>query len=196
MFTPHSTLLAGMKNGDDVSWYQFRDTYRPLIFHCASQCGLPASGFPALEQDVLVAFFKASEKFEYNPEKGRFRTYLGCLFRHCIAQQKRKLAESDQLAEFGQDDFQDDAFDERWEKEWKRHVFWCAMKQVRRELPRKTVDVFERCDLKGEAPAAVAADMNISLATVYNYRSGVLARLRKFVREQDDPEEGTDETLR
>ena len=94
--------------------------------------------------------------------------------------QKRKLAESDQLAEFGQDDFQDDAFDERWEKEWKRHVFWCAMKQVRRELPRKTVDVFERCDLNGEAPAAVAAEMNVSLATVYNYRSGVLARLRKF----------------
>ena len=74
-------------------------------------------------------------------------------------------------------------------------MFWCAMKQVRRELPQKTVDVFERCDLKGEAPAAVAADMNISLATVYNYRSGVLARLRKFVREQDDPEEGTDETF-
>lgn len=188
MFTTHPTLLARVKNGDNVSWYQFRDMYRPLIFHCAEQTGLPGSCFLELEQNVLVAFFNACESFEYDPKKGRFRTYFGSLVRNCIAQFGRDRKRENRLSLFNMDDLAEDAFAKRWEEEWKQHVFWLAMKRAKAELPPKVIDAFELCDLKGVSPCTLAASLKVSLATVYNYRKRALGELRKYVEELNNLE--------
>jgi len=183
MFTTRPTLLAGIKKGDNVSWYQFRDMYRPLIFHCAEQTGVPASDFLELEQEVLVTFFKARETFEYDPKKGKFRTYFGSLVRNCIAQLRRNHQKDNRIPLSSDDSLSENSFERQWEEEWEQHIFWLALIRARTELLKKEVEIFELCDIKGVAPAVVASSLKISLATVYNYRKRVLEMLRKYVNE-------------
>lgn len=195
MFTTHPTLLARIKSGDSMSWDQFRDMYRPLIFHCAEQSGLPKAAYLELEQDVLVTFFKASENFEYDPKKGRFRTYLGTLIRNCIAQRQRNARNSIAEPVVPVDPDVEDNFEKCWEKEWKYHLFWLAMKRAKMELPVKVVSAFELCDLKCISPHVAAASLEISLATLYNHRRRVLTKLKKYVDELKKQEESIDEAL-
>lgn len=189
MITTRPTLLAGIKKGDNVSWYQFRNIYRPLIFHCAEQAGVPASDFLELEQEVLITFFKACENFEYNPGKGKFRTYFGTLVRNCIAQLRRNRQKDNRTPAFAGDSFLENSFERYWDEEWKQHIFWLSLIRARSELPKREVEIFELCDIKGVAPAVVASSLKISLATVYNYRKRVLKMLRKYVNEQKAMEE-------
>ena len=184
MFTTHPTLLAGIKQGDAMSWYQFRDRYRPLIFHCARQTGVAAADIPELEQNVLVALFKACRTFEYDPAKGKFRTYFGALVRNCIVQIKRKHCRERRTAMPPMDsELAEDLFEQRWILEWRQHIFWLALLRARAELPGKMVRIFELCDVRGVAPAMVASSMKVSPATVYNYRHRVLEALRVYVAE-------------
>ena len=184
MYTTRPTVLAGLKKGDNISWYQFRDMYRPLIFHCARQCGIPAADFPELEQNVLVCFFNAVKKFEYDPQKGRFRTYFGTLIHNCILQlrqekKKNQLPSSAMVPEEKCEDF----FAKKWRHEWQQHCFWMAFERVRAELPPREVEAFELCAIKRIAASTVASSLGISLSSVYEYKKRVLTALRGFVEE-------------
>lgn len=191
MFTTHPKLLIELKRGDNVSWYQFRDMYRPLIFHCAEQVGVPASDFLELEVDVLSKFYKACETFEYDPAKGKFRSYFGTLVRNCIAELRRKRQQDNRMTNLDMVNLGEDAFEKCWEEEWKQHMFWLAMTKARMELPKKMIETFELCDIRGMAPCDAAAAMDVSLATVYNYRRKALATLRRYVKGLRESEENT-----
>lgn len=190
MFTTDPLLLAEVKESDDAAWSRFRDTYRPLIFHCAERNGVPASGYLELEQDVMVAFFHACGKFEYDPARGRFRSYLGTLVRNCIVQRWRNEGKSTSPLDTGIDSGAEDEFEKNWEREWRLHCFWMAMRKVKEELPEKTVAAFELCDLKHASPQVAAAALKVSLATLYNYRKKVLTELKRYVGEHRDSEWG------
>lgn len=184
MYTTRPTVLAGLKKGDNVSWYQFRDMYRPLIFHCARQCGIPASDFLELEQNVLVCFFNAVENFEYDPKKGRFRSYFGTLIHNCILQfRQEKKKKSVSLSGAVPRERCEDFFAKKWKQEWQQYCFWMAFERARAELPPREVEAFELCAIKKIAASTVASSLGISLSTVYEYKNRVLAALRDFVEE-------------
>ena len=184
MYTTRPKMLAGVKEGDNMSWYQFRDMYRPLIFHCARQCGLPSSYFPELEQNVLVSFFNAVDKFEYDPRKGRFRNYFGTVIHNCIIQLHREKKAANRDGRYPEAPaVSDDSFERLWEDEWRQHCFWLAYQRAKSELPEKEIEAFELFAMKSVPATQVASSLGISLSSVYEYRNNVLARIRSFVDE-------------
>ena len=167
MFTTNPVLLADVKSGNEMSWFKFRDTYRPLIYHCAKEYGVAPADFAEVEQNVLVTFFNAVEKFEYDPKKGKFRTYFGKVIYSCIIKYRREKYGSkenvpvEEAILSGEDDFE-----KKWEEEYKQHLCFLAMQRAKEELPPEEL-----------------AQKKLSLATVYNYRSRVIAALKRYIRE-------------
>jgi RNA polymerase sigma-70 factor (ECF subfamily) len=53
-----------------------------------------------------------------------------------------------------------------------------ALEQVRGDFEEKTWRAFWRATIDGDAPADVAADLGVSVWTVYKARARVLSRLR------------------
>ncbi len=51
------------------------------------------------------------------------------------------------------------------------------------------VQCFKRCKIEGESPANVAADLEISLATAYNYCNDVMEKLKELVKEYSEEDE-------
>lgn len=194
MFTTRAHLIAGVKQGDNMSWYQFRETYRPLILHCASRYGIPPGEYGEIEQDVLITFFKASKNFEYSPEKGKFRTYFGKLIYHCIVSHRRKHQSHDVSLDHELPDTVD-AFMSAWDEEWKRHLYGQALARVRTEFSEVEMAVFDSVVLKGVSPRICAKEKSISLATVYNYSNRIKAALRAHVAMLQKEEENEEESL-
>lgn len=195
MFTTCAHLIAGVKQGDNMSWYQFRETYRPLILHCASRYGIPPGEYEEIEQDVLITFFKASKNFEYSPEKGKFRTYFGKLIYHCIVSHRRK---HQPLGNVQLDhDLPDtvDAFMSAWDEEWKQHLYRQALTLVKTEFSEVEMAVFDSVVLKGISPRICAEEKSISLATVYNYSNRIKAALRAHVAMLQKEEVNEEESL-
>jgi len=186
MNSTHGTLLKELKEGNETAWWEFRNTYRPLIFHCARKSGLTAGEFILLEQEVLLRFLKVSRKFEYDPRKGRFRTYLGRIVQAAICDIRkdrpgRNSMEISDLVEPGNFEFE-----RRWEDDWRRHVFWRAMKIAAKKYPAHVIMAFRRNVLDDVPAEDVARELDICLASVYNYRNKVLAEIKRIVSELNE----------
>ena len=185
MYTTNSELLEKVRASDEAAWQLFRDTYRPLIYHCAKQHGLTPEDYPELEQIVLLSFFRVNPNFVYDPQKGKFRSYLGIIMKNCVSsilRHKKQRAEMNKALET-QEKKLDDSFEEEWNREWKIHLFWLSMKNAAEQMPEKVFKAFELLEIKGQKAAEVASALGISIPSVYNYRKKVIDFLRANIAE-------------
>ena len=94
-FTTRKSLLAKVRSGDEVSWQEFYDAYKPLIILCGGDCGLTYDENEELVQKVMCEIFQKdivgkydpdnipdNVVFKYDPAKGRFRHFLRKIIRN------------------------------------------------------------------------------------------------------------------
>ncbi|MBS1369933.1 MAG: sigma-70 family RNA polymerase sigma factor [Lentisphaeria bacterium] len=178
-YTTKKSLLEAIRSGDEVSWHEFYETYRPLIVVRGRDYRLNVAEIDELVQSVMLRFFDRSKSFVYDRTRGKFRDYLGVMIYHCtlnIIRQRRKNeigCEELELAEPDQD---------RWLQEWRQHIMALAMKQLKLELEDVTFQAFELYAVKGESPEKVAKFLKIPVNMVYVAKSRAVAKLRKIVK--------------
>src|SRR5579872_1932049 len=81
-----ASLIKRIRDVRDASaWTTFLETYAPLIYGYCRRKGLQESDAADVTQEVLSEIAKAARGFEYRPERGRFRNWLGALTRHKLA---------------------------------------------------------------------------------------------------------------
>lgn len=75
--TTRPSLLARVSGDTDPhAWREFCDRYGDLIRSFALRRGLQGAYADDVLQDVLVALTKSMPGFQYDPAKGKFRSYL------------------------------------------------------------------------------------------------------------------------
>ena len=77
-FVTIPSMLADMKSGDENAWAHFTRYYGPLIWLRGNDYHLTPDEQQELSQDVLVAFFKAQDHFEYKPDMAVSRLFADC----------------------------------------------------------------------------------------------------------------------
>lgn len=79
------SLLLRLRDARDAqAWQTFVDVYGPLVFgHCRRR-GLQHPDAQDVTQKVFAQVVQAIRSFEYRPEIGRFRDWLGTVVRHEI----------------------------------------------------------------------------------------------------------------
>ena len=80
-FTTHYSIVKDLRDEESEAWNRFFEAYSPLIRLHGRDCGIDDVSLDDLVQDVMVSVFNNSSKFEYDPEKGRFRDYLRFIIR-------------------------------------------------------------------------------------------------------------------
>ncbi len=79
-YTTHVTLLARLSDGVDPSaWSEFHRRYGDLILGFARRYGLQSVDCEDVAQEVLMALTKSMPDFQYDPAKGKFRSFLRTL---------------------------------------------------------------------------------------------------------------------
>jgi RNA polymerase sigma factor (sigma-70 family) len=83
--TRPSLLLRLRDPGDVTSWNSFAEIYGPLIRGFCRGSGLQEADASDVSQEVLTQVARSIRSFEYEPDRGRFRDWLGTVTRHKIS---------------------------------------------------------------------------------------------------------------
>ena len=181
------TLLARVKMGDNGAWNEFYKAYRGLVWLKGSDYNLTEAEQQDLLSDVMNAFFDIQGKFTYDPAKGKFRFYFRKLVSSfCLRIIRKRMVSLEEKEEenpgttlgvdnSAEEESAKDAF------EWRVCLMRQAIEEVKRTMDSRKVQCFLRCKVKEEAPAKVAKELEISLATVYNYCNSVMAEVRTLM---------------
>jgi RNA polymerase sigma factor (sigma-70 family) len=181
------SLLLRLRDGaDSDSWRTFVETYAPLIYSYCRRQGLQEADAADISQDVLLQAARSLRTFEYRPERGRFRDWLGTVTRHRIArflrcQQHQVRAvggpESDELLERAVTPEPD----AEWTAEFNAQVLRVALERVRPQVEPTTWRAFQCVWLEHRPVVETARETGLPVDGVYAAKSRVLKRLRDEV---------------
>ena len=185
--TTRVSLLRRLRDrNDDAAWREFDSRYASLIRRYGRRRGLQETDLEDVRQLVLMTLSTVLERFEYQPAKGRFRSYLGKIVHNTITRYLNRQPTSasiDDLVEILRDVKEDEKIDEMWEEEWRRHHYRLALQTLRRSFDPKSVQVFERL-LVGGKTDEVAEEFGLSTQAVHKIKQRIRDRLKELIAEQ------------
>lgn len=186
-----ASLLARLGDcADRSAWQQFVELYGSLIYGFARQRGLQDADAADLTQEVLLAIAQSAGRWHYDPQLGSFRGWLYGVTRHKIA----KLLHARRAQPIGSGDSgtqellaekpsPEPDLEALWEREYQQHLFRLAAEQIQKNFAPTTWMAFWRTAVEGASGAAVAAELGLSVGSVYVARSRVLARLTQQIQQ-------------
>jgi RNA polymerase sigma-70 factor (ECF subfamily) len=191
--TTHPSLLGQMRDPADArAWREFDRRYGDLIVGFARSCGLQLSDAEDVRQLVMMNLSQSMPGFEYDPQRGRFRSYLARVVRNAIQRhisrhgRPMSALDTDVLAFITEDESV--ALDRQWERQWRRHHCRRALTELRESTEPRHAAVFDRL-LAGESPADIANDYGLTQEGVRKVKQRMKDRLREIVTRQIREEE-------
>ena len=179
-------LLLQLKSDETVNremgWGIFVDRYGPIICGFARNAGLPSSEADDIMQNVLFNFFRVTDKFEYDPSKGRFRGYLKRITLNAIRQRYRKRREQN-LDTHGMRVAEDprDELEAAFDREWAEHLLSEAMTEARPKFEPKTWEAFELYGRRGMSAQRAGERLDMKAEAVRHAKSRVMRAVREIV---------------
>ena len=181
-----TTLLREVgSDADHARWGVFCARYEPMM-----RAYLVAH-FPGVEaedvlQETFIALVRALPRYRYCPdERGHFHNYLTGILRRKAADALAARTRREALAETLSDEAEqsrdrvgaDDAEAAR------RDIYEVALQQLLADetVQARTKQIFLRTTSGGEAPAAVAESLGVTVATVYLVRNRCIEKLKRLV---------------
>lgn len=196
-FTTRKSLLAKVRTGDEVSWAEFYEAYKPLIYLCGRDCNLTNEENEDLLQKVMCEIFSKDiigkydpdnipedVVFTYDPSKGRFRHYLRKIVRnHAIKifHQRKNMASIDEEGSGADQIASADQWNTMWDEEWHRHLLNMALIELKGRVQAETYVAFEMYALQNRSVQEVAEFLNISVASVYTAKSRCITALKEII---------------
>ncbi|MFO0935768.1 MAG: sigma-70 family RNA polymerase sigma factor [Gemmataceae bacterium] len=147
--TRPSLLLQLRDRQNTKAWETFHEVYAPLIKNYAQRKGLQDGDADDVTQQVMMAVTKSIGSFEYAPEKGSFRSWLGqVVYNHLKKFWSRSAskvplanaANLPPLEEMTQSATSD--IDPEWLSHFTEHVLSIAMQRICAEFEPNTWTMF------------------------------------------------------
>ena len=197
-YTTKKSLLAKVRAGDEVSWREFYEAYKPLIVLVGNDCSLRPDENEELVQQVMCELFTKDiigkydpdhipddVKFTYDPKRGRFRHFLKRIVRNQAIKIYKKRLEYENL-EDAEAACGENRFDAVWNEEWRRHVLNMALVELRARVQPETYSAFEMYALQNRPLAEVCSFLDMSPASVYTAKSRCISTLKEIIANLED----------
>ncbi len=179
-----SSLLVRLRDNDDAAWRDFFGLYTPIVYGYAMRRGVQPNDAEDITQEVMVEVARCIRNFEYQPDKGRFRDWLGLIAYRRLA----RLWKANQPTDAATDDQLDGGqIDPEWIDEYHAGVLKQAMENVQSGFADATWKIFLAAWQEGVPPIEVAKRFSVAIEVVYNAKSRVLKQLEaEVLRISDD----------
>ena len=185
------TLLEKVKqNVDDESWAMFYDLYSPLVFRFARKYGCDRATSEDIVQETMCQVLRYLPEFQYERQRGKFRSYLFQIVVSCIRRRCKSRLETESLDQFGntpQLDIPDphpEALELEFERQRRTNLMEHAIKRVKGRIESLTWKSFECFILgNGKSAADVAAELGIDDRNiVYQHKNRVIRYLKEEIK--------------
>jgi RNA polymerase sigma factor (sigma-70 family) len=191
--TTRSSLLVRLRDArDEQAWGEFIEVYGPLVYRLARKRGLQDADAADLVQEVFRAVAGAIERFDGDPARGSFRGWLSTIARNLIvngleAQRRHPRGSGDTgvLLFLETQPVPDSEESRLFDEELRRQLLEWAVGRVRHEFSELVWEAFWRTGVEGQSAEGAARALGLTIGTVYQYKSRVVARLRREVERVD-----------
>ena len=190
------SLLSRVRNPHDAeAWREFEARYGDLITRYCRSVHLQHSDAEDVRQLVMLGLSSAMRSFQYDPMKGRFRTYVGRAVRNAVLRVRQcppgrgiplQLNDETIMSVVSSGDFS--AADEVWDRHWCEHHLRRAFAELRPSLNPRSIEAFDSL-LAGRSVAEVAEQLDMKTEAVKKVKQRVRAKLREIVAVQISEEE-------
>jgi RNA polymerase sigma-70 factor (ECF subfamily) len=177
--TPVSLLKRVTNPGDQESWREFVGLYEPLLFRYVCRQGLDENDARDVVQEILVILLRKLPTFQFDPQRGRFRTWLWQIASNCARNYLRKRRRATRAESEKQHMDSSSEPDEDWLRYHRQRLLQFALEEVRKETAPRTWDCFEQHVVRGRAAAQIAEELGVKANSVYVNASRVLAQIRQ-----------------
>jgi RNA polymerase sigma-70 factor (ECF subfamily) len=168
------TLIDRLGHRMDADWYQFFDNYWRLIYNSALRAGLSPSDCEEVVQETVMAVFKQIDTFRYDPDRGRFRSWLQSITRNKIRDQQRKIVRQRKLLQKEADSIPDNiadcdesSGDSDWGEEWQKNLLHAALDNIKKKVDPKHFQVFHMINIEDTPIAEVSSFLGIGRVRIY-----------------------------
>jgi RNA polymerase sigma-70 factor (ECF subfamily) len=171
------SLLGRLKDYDDnQSWKTFFDTYWRLIYKAAIKAGLTSTEAEDVVQETVISVSKSMPNFDYDAQRGSFKTWLMQLtgWRIIDALRKRQPgfepeepSDSDEPPLEQLPDPAKSALETLWEEEWENNLMDAAIERIKTNVPAKQFQIFDLYVRKGWPLGKVSQALNVNRGQVY-----------------------------
>ena len=165
----------------ELGWQEFTEKYARVIAGFARNAGLKAQDADDVLQDVLLGFFRVSDQFDYDPDRGRFRGYLKRVTLNAIRARHRRKRPST----FIKDDYDPPAelpdVDAAWDRQWTEQLLQRAMTEARGSVEERTWKAFELYGVRGVPVDQVSDELDMSPAAIRHAKMRLVKQVREIV---------------
>jgi RNA polymerase sigma-70 factor (ECF subfamily) len=186
--TTRPSLLLRIRDPSDAgAWQTFDALYRPMLQRFARSRGLSAEDAEDVAQQCLAVITDRIAEFSYDPQKGRFRSWLRTLVNNRVRnllRDRRELqgetADFQNLAERAPSP--EEAFDQIWAEE---HL-WHCLRELRGEVEEATFLAFQQYVIEQRPIEQVCRELNLAPGNVYTIKWRLTQRVADKMRELVD----------
>lgn len=182
-----SSIYRGLYHADpEPAWRALVERFHTPLVNFARQLDLPPEEAEDAAQETLVACISSLRNGYYDRSKGRLSTWAFGIALRVVLNARRRLAILAHRVQAGQGSSFWDAIPAapedtaQWLREWKRAMVEGYLEHARAQFEPKTFRAFELVVRAGWKPANVAAELGITVKSVYNAKHRVLARIREL----------------
>lgn len=181
---PEARLLERVRDRTDAAaWAEFVSLYHPVLSAFVRRHGVCAADVPDVVQEILGRLVPALARFEFDPSRGRFETWLWRVTRNAAANWIRKRdsrgrAEAAWCQHRPATTTEPDAAVER-DQARALQVLDQVLAEVRETTSPATWACFEGQVLRGRQAVDLAGELGVSPNAVYVNACRVRARVRE-----------------
>jgi RNA polymerase sigma-70 factor (ECF subfamily) len=183
--TRSSVIRAVADTENAAAWNRLFDLYAGFVFSIARRKGLSDTDADDMVQTVFADLARNLPTFQYDREKGRFRSYLTGLVNWRVmdrlkqvkrdADMKKDFWEAARAAAGGEDNFA--------EREWQSAAMEEALRRMKSEVRPEHYAAFVASAVEGQDTESVTKLYGISSDNLYQIRTRLTAKLRTTVAE-------------
>jgi len=169
-----------LRDGQDSgAWAMFLEVYTPLIYRYCRRRHLQEADAAEVAQEVLLQVNRSIGSFEYQPERGRFRDWLGSVVRSKLSRFFRRNLPStneDSLTIARASNKHEDA---DWIDHFNNDLLQTTLARIEKDFEPHTWQAFSKVWIDNVTAADTARELSIPVAMVYVAKSRVLKRLKE-----------------
>lgn len=173
-----TTLLDGIKSGDDESWTRLKDLYAPLVLYWCRRSGLDEADRLDVSQDVFRSVVRGVSNFRRDRPGDTFRGWLRTITKKELANHwRQKTRRPDQL-------HMPESFEPGWSSEEDSDSQEAAilveqiLRTVEGWLTQVNWKAFYAVTVEERVPAEVAEELSITRNQIFITKARTLKRIR------------------
>lgn len=177
------TLIGELQaNLDGPAWTLFVEIYGPLIYRFCRRRGIQDADAKDVSQNVFLAVRRGIRRFQHDPSRGKFRSWLGTI----ASREIYRFREKHERAGHPTLDATDGSLnvpvsDAVWIVEFNQHICEMALNRIKLDFEEATWNAFELLWKQDLKPSDVARMTDKPADWVYQVKYRVMKRLEKEI---------------